>query len=198
MRVRDDDVFLIGRGYSTPEACAVRFKEVHEIIAAGGATHVAAIICGSLHEFPEGVAFMQERMAEGELIPEVHGWDHINYGELSETHIVEHLNRSIDMIQDTFDYDPKIWYTPWGGNDPHMMLASELVGLKMVDCSEVVDPKRKAFGSNQWKAHAAQIRSEERELFIHWWQDRWTEVESHNLAKVLQTVKEDRLIFEPC
>lgn len=198
IRVRDDDVFLLGRdAFFTPDQCVERFKEVHKIIVDGGAMHVAGVICGTLHHFPGGVEFMKERMQEGELLPEIHGWEHVNYGELSKTRIVEHLNRSIGVIQDSFDYDPKIWYTPWGGNDSVMMEASERVGLQMVDCSKILYPKRRYFGSVQWRDHCADVRAGQ-ELLIHWWQDRWFEAESHNLVKVLQTIKEDRLIFAPC
>ena len=140
---------------------------------------------------------MQERYQAGELIPEIHGWEHIDYSLLSKELIVEHLNRSIDVIQTTFGYAPKIFYTPWGANAPHILEAAELVELKMVDCSQTLPPKRRYFGSPQWREHCADVRNGQ-ELLIHWWQDRWFEAESHNLAKVLQTIKEDRLIFEPC
>jgi peptidoglycan/xylan/chitin deacetylase (PgdA/CDA1 family) len=195
MRVRDDDVFLIGHGYDTPEKVVARFKEVHMVIADGGALHVAAILCGTLPQYPTGIEFLKERIEAGELIPEIHGWEHVSYGPLTKQEIVDNLNRCITTINETFDYQPTTFYTPWGSDNAHIREAADTVGLKMVDCSEVVYPKRKFFGGKAWEAYSHNIRQETSELFIHWWEDRWLNLDSHSLVKTLRTVRENRNAF---
>ncbi len=192
MRVRDDDVFVLSSGYPSGEQVVQRVKYVHEAIVGAGFTHVAAVLCHNLHEFPGGVEFLRDKTHAGELVPEVHGWEHVDYAKLERDEIVENLKRCIDVIQKTTHYDPTIFYTPWGANAPHIAEASRMVGLEMIDCSETMPPAMECFGhSKHWEVYGDLIRSEERELFIHWWQDRCFVPDSpHDLVKIMNAIRD--------
>jgi len=192
IRVRDDDVLLIGRGFDTDTALP-RFKEVHRLIVDGGGLHVAAILCGTIHEFPGAVEFIREQYQEGTLIPEIHGWEHVDYAEMDWDEIIENLKRCIGVIRTEFNYDPNFFYTPWGGCSDLIWDAAEAVGLTAVSTANILYPKRKVFGGKGWAAYREDVL-EGRELLIHWWQDRWFDPEmskTHSIVKTLQVIREN-------
>lgn len=189
MRVRDDDVFkLVGR-YKSYGQVVDRFKQIHKIIADEGAIHVVALICGTLDWFPGGVEFLKKAFDKEELIPEIHGLDHINYANLPKDEIIYHLDRCKYTIRNIFGYCPTRFYTPWGANAEHIKVATESVGLKLVDCSDVLYPKRKFFGGKLWESYSQLVREEKQELFIHWYEDKWFKEDTHSLVKTLRVIK---------
>ena len=190
MRVRDDDVLLLGKGFD-PELAVLRLKDIHRIIVAEGGTHVAALLCKDLHTFPGAIEFIREAYQRGELIPEIHGWEHVDYGLLSKDEVTTHLGRCFAFIVETFHYQPLKFYTPWGSNDPHIQEACELVGLEMVDTSRVLYPKRKFFAGKMWEEYSEAVRSERQELFVHWWDPRWLGHESHSLVNSMRVVRDN-------
>lgn len=195
MRVRDDDVFKLGGKYLSHEQAINRFKEVHKIIIDGGAVHVVALICGTLDQFSGGIEFLKEAYNKEELLPEIHGWQHVDYALYPFREIIYDLNRCIDLIQKNFEYTPTKFYTPWGANAPQIKLAAESLDLELIDCSNVLYPKKKFFTGKMWKEYSELVRSEKQELFIHWWQDRWFNVDSHSLIKTLKVIKENDISF---
>jgi len=195
MLIRDDDVFLLGGKYTSHTEVVERFKQIHQIIANEGAIHIAALICGTLNQFPGGIDFLKQAYEKKELIPEIHGWEHTNYGVLNIKEIINHLNKCIETIETNFNYHPTKFYTPWGANDKHIKEASNMVGLELIDCSNILYPKRKYFGGKAWKEYSELVRLNKQELFIHWYEDKWFTVESHNLVKTLRTIRENKKLF---
>lgn len=190
MRVRDDDVLLAGSRFTNAEALT-RLKDVHKIIVDGGATHVAAVICETLDGFPELRRFLREEYENGTLLPEVHCWEHVDYQYLSQQAIEQNLAKCITAIQDVTGYTPKKFYVPWGGGDVVLDSAARSVGLEAMDMSRVLYPKFKTFGGKMREANSKAVISGERELFVHWWEDRWFGGnESHSLANTLAIIRE--------
>lgn len=185
MRVRDDDVLLIGRGFNH-ESAVERFKVIHGIIVNAGFVHVAALLCSSLHEFPGALEFLQEQHQNGSLIPEIHGWEHIDYATLTTDAARADLNRCIALIQAGFGYTPTKWYTPWGANAPHLVEAAKNVGLELVDTSRTLE-KPRLFTGKMRNAYSRAVLSGEQEFMIHWWADRW--IENDTLANTLESIK---------
>lgn len=190
IRIRDDDVFRIGCGYDSYHQVVERFKEIHKIIADEGALHIAALVCGTLDWFPGGIHFLVQAYKKGELLPEIHGWDHICYGNLPKVEVIDHLKRCIDAINQYFEYNPKKFYTPWGSSDSHIKEATEFLGLEMIDCSNILYPKRKFFGGKAWESYSKVVREGRQELFIHWYENKWfKQSNTHSLVKTIRTIK---------
>jgi len=195
LRVRDDDVLLLGKGFD-PEGAVTRLKKIHRMIVEGGGVHVAALLCKDLHTFPGAIDFLRGAYERGELLPEIHGWEHVDYGALSLYKVERHLRRCSAFIEETFGRLPQKFYTPWGANQPHLLVASERVGLEMVDTARVLYPKRKFFTGKIWREYAEAVRENRRELFIHWWEGQWLGSESHSLANTMRVVRfNDRSYF---
>lgn len=159
---------------SSHEFPASRFMEVHErIIEAGGSNvvHVPTVLCKLVQEYPETIDYIKFKTKDDEMIPEVHGWDHIDYAKLKKQEIVDDLNRCIEFFVTRLDHTPTIFYTPWGANASHVLEASNEVGLKMVDCSNINQVKRlaNALKSKNGEAYLKQYR-EHGEIMLHWWE----------------------------
>jgi peptidoglycan/xylan/chitin deacetylase (PgdA/CDA1 family) len=190
MRVRDDDVLLAGSRFTNEEALT-RLKTVHEIIVKGGAIHIASIICETLDQFPELQRFLREQYENGTLIPEVHCWEHVDYQYLSQQAIEQDLARCIKAVNDVTGYTPTKFYVPWGGNSSILDAAASAVGLETRDTSRVLYPKWKTFRGKMREANSQAVISGERELFVHWWEDRWFGAsETNSLADTLAIIRE--------
>lgn len=184
LRVRDDDVLLIGRGFN-PETAVQRFKEIHKLIVDGDAIHVAAVLCGTIYTFPGLAEFLREQYENGTLIPEIHGWEHVDYGPMSEAEIKENLAKCVDVIKSTTNYNPTKFYTPWGGNAPYIASAAQANGLEMVDTSNTLE-KPRLFTGKLRENYSRAVLSGEAEFMIHWWADRW--IENDTLANTLAAI----------
>lgn len=202
MRVRDDDVGVLGSRFKTEEKALNRLKSVHKMIVDEAAVHVASIVCNDLLFLPKMIEFMREAVVLGELIPEIHGKHHIDYGDLSELEIVEHLKWCIDFIQTKFDYCPTKFYVPWAVSTSCIDEASNIVGLEVVGVSRLIKPIRKIFTGKLWPEKCVEIREERSELWIHWWDWRLINTvgelaDSYSLVNTLRTVRNDDPSFFP-
>lgn len=192
MRVRDDDVLLLSSSYPSHALVVERFKKVHRLITDAGGLHVTAVLGKEISSFPGIIDFMSKEVSKGLLIPEIHGWEHVDYAKYTKDQIIEDLKKSIDLIETNFQYTPTIFYTPWGANAPHIEEASNTVNLKMVDCSNIVQYRKwkPVFGGNNWQKYCQALRESELELFIHWWQGGL-----NRMVAVLQTAKNNDPTF---
>src|SRR3990167_3787077 len=70
IRMRDDDVLVRSRSFSSPLA---RFQQMHEwILLCPQMVHVPTLIVEELREFPRCVEYIRQETAEGRMVPEVH------------------------------------------------------------------------------------------------------------------------------
>lgn len=180
IRVRDDDVLISSRGHSDPFG---RFRGVHNTIMGAkvpGAKdpvlsapdkfiHVPSILVTEIQEFPACVEYVKSETSEGRMKPELHGLMHIDYGNLTLEAVVDHLERGMEWMERSLDVIPKIWYTPWGSNQPHLYEAANSVGLKLVDCSNIIQPKNVINGLRKYREEAFKTYKDA-EVIIHWWE----------------------------
>jgi len=189
IRVRDDDVLSITRFYNY-ETALPRFKEVHKVIVEGGACHVAAVLCGEIHRFSGLSAFLREQYENGTLIPEIHGWSHVDYTGMLSGEVERDLENCIKLIKTATGYSPTKFYSPRGATSFELIEVTNSLGLDLVDVSKTLYPKRAVFGGKGWASNRAEVLAG-RELFIHWWDDRWLNSETHSLANTLRVIKEN-------
>ena len=162
--VRDDDVLLPSSQFPNP---MLRFKQVHEIIVAAGAHHVPGILCGEFRHVPGAEEYVREKMAAGEMTPQVHGWAHRAYHTYPTHRIVHHLNLCLDYFDETWQIRPTKFFTPWGGDSPEIRQACAAVSLEWVGCDDMVTPRRIKQHPKGWVGKA---QTQDIELFIHWWE----------------------------
>jgi peptidoglycan/xylan/chitin deacetylase (PgdA/CDA1 family) len=89
----------------------------------------AAILCSEIQQFPEAVEYVRTELDAGRLYVDLHGWEHINYGELTQEQIEEHLEKSFEYMLKTFGCLPIRWATPWGADSPAIQQACRKFGL---------------------------------------------------------------------
>ena len=144
IRIRDDDVLITSRGRAGNEFG--RFVGFHKMVCLDQRhfIHVPAILVKEIQEFPECIDFIRDETAEGRMLPEIHGWEHKDYANLSMEQIVEELLVSKKFIQEAFNYLPTVWYSPHGaGADArgsHLRIAAEECGLTLVTCEGMIKP----------------------------------------------------------
>ena len=156
--VRDDDVLTLASKWDDPVS---RFIEVHELIcqAPNHLFHVPTILVADIQKFPVAVSYMQSEVKKGTMIPEIHGWDHIDYGTIAQGEITGRLLKCIGWFHDTFNYTPTKWYTPWHATSDDMVASAKYLNLQIV----LETPNLRLEGIKQIRNNI------DCELMIHWW-----------------------------
>ena len=156
VRVRDDDVLIAGIYYRSVFA---RFCRIHEIIVNNDGLHVPAIMVNPIMDHPECIAFIRHETIRGNMRPELHCLDHIDYGTLSETELDANLRYCVEWFEDNLWIKPSIFYTPWGGDSPLIRSVAAKYGLTLGECTRLIRP-----------FHIIKNPEMEcKELQIHWW-----------------------------
>lgn len=170
IRVRDDDVLGPEGDPPTQKQALGRFKQIHSWIQmSDDFVHVPAIVVQDLAHFPTAIEYMIPEIEKGKMIPEVHGYTHIDYGVLSKGEVKDDLEMCQEWIYDTFNYEPKIWYTPWGASQPHLWEAAKEQGLQLVDCNNI-NKLEGEFGMCRRLMDGEDISFLDGiEIFMHWW-----------------------------
>ena len=200
IRVRDDDVLLSSSSYDDELG---RLKQIHDWICEvpDWMIHVPAILVTEIQQFPEAIEWVRQETLEGRMLPEIHGFEHINYAELEYDTIVNQLEYCRGWIRRKFDYEPTRWYTPWGAGEDeagaHLRPAAEAVGLTMVTCKNINMNGR--YGVVQELMDGRDLSYlDNQEIFMHWWEGgarlkRIVEVAKHGSWK--EAEKANRKLF---
>jgi peptidoglycan/xylan/chitin deacetylase (PgdA/CDA1 family) len=170
IRIRIDDVMCESSEgkYKSPEKATNKFKSIHEWTQRSEAlSHVPAIIVSEMERYPEATEFIKEKTALGEMSPQVHGWEHINYEELSEEEISKHINMCLEWFSDVLNYQPTIWITPWGSTgSPEMKSVAKKLYLTIEDTRFCLDPSKAVAACKKFNTpnflHGQTIME-------HWW-----------------------------
>lgn len=158
VRVRDDDVLVAGIYY---KSVFHRFCRIHEIIVNNGGLHVPAIMCNAIMDHPECITFIRHEMMKGNMRPELHCLDHIDYDILSESELDTNLRQCVDWFQDNLWTKPTIFYTPWGGDSPMIRAVAAKHGLTLGACTKLIRPFHVIRNPDAY--------TRDTELQIHWW-----------------------------
>jgi hypothetical protein len=165
--VRDDDVLLPSKGGKDSLA---RFKGVHELICSNTRfLHVPAILVKEIQTVPGAVEYVKQETAAGRMRPELHGYEHIDYGAMDIRDILEHLSYSKRWMHENLGVWPTKWYTPWGASQDHLREASKIQGLQMVDCSSRIKLRGEGGATDLLQKHRSLDVFEGQELAMHWW-----------------------------
>jgi peptidoglycan/xylan/chitin deacetylase (PgdA/CDA1 family) len=162
VRVRNDDVLL---NIKWPDPLA-KFKQMHEMIVSLGVQHVPTIVCRDIQTFPGAVDYVKQETAEGRMFPEIHCWEHVDYGKFTEGQVVQDLRKCIDWFESNLHRTPTTWYTPWGSNAAYLRRAANSLGLKLVDCSDRITPLVIIYSSEEYRRTLDSV-----EIMTHWWHD---------------------------
>jgi len=167
--VRDDDVLLPSSSY--PDAFG-RFRQVHDWIrqAEGKIIHRPAILVTEIQAFPDCIEYIREKTKAGEMEPEIHGLEHIDYGKLTKTQVKEHLTICRDFILDKFEFNASRWYTPWGASQAHLHEVADNMGITLVDCSQINKMRGKHGVCQRLKEGTPIELFDGQEIFTHWWE----------------------------
>ena len=133
IRIRTDDVLVHSKPFKGKEF--ERWKNIHLTIMEDPEHfyHTPAIVVNSIVDFPECVDYIDNQIAEGVIYPNLHGWDHIDYGKVSYDVISEHVELALEWFYKTWRVHPLRWVTPWGANTEDIQEACWVYGLELED-----------------------------------------------------------------
>ena len=191
--VRDDDAIMFHSEWPDP---VERFIQVHEWImeVPDLMTHVPTILWREIQDYPEGIEYIREETERGTMVPQLHGWEHRDYGTMAYMDVVEMLVHSKRWMKHNIEVWPTKWYTPWGANQAHLHRAAAACGLELVNCEDRVKMVGRE-GVIQKLRYGADPFSflDEKELFVHWWSRTGSRVEM--VVKTLKNGKWDEKFF---
>lgn len=168
--VRDDDVLVNSSAYTDKRKTPLeRFKQIHRWICdTPKLLHVPTLVVEPLMSHPEAVEFICSETEAGRMKPQIHGYEHIDYDQLSSNQVTEHLIKCKNFFWDQFGLVPTKWYTPWGANSSRLQFVASQQGLELIDCSKINKPGdilNTAYAGNDIEKFM-----DEKEIFIHWWE----------------------------
>lgn len=172
--VRDDDVLIDSSQWDDPVS---KFKQVHSWCCEGGFIHRPAILIHNvvkdgtrgISEFPEVWDFIAEQAQNGTMEPEIHGWEHIDYGKKKRSQVIEEIAQARSWIETKWRVKCSKWYTPWGASQEHLWEAAEELRLTLVDCSRI-NKLEGRYGIVQRLTDGEDISFlDNQEIFFHWW-----------------------------
>lgn len=162
LRVRIDDVLINGSGTKDPEkrfAQITRWLEQTPLIE-----HVPTILVEDIQKYPNTIKLIQEKTKEGKMFPQLHGWQHVGYGELPEKEIIAHLEKCFEWFNTTLGYSPTIWATPWGGENEKLDKIADIFGMKVEGVKNCYDPGRWLRETEQQNSPLFNVT-----VMEHWW-----------------------------
>ena len=167
IRVRDDDVLLHSSDWNR-KGSFHRFNRVHSWISEFPEhfIHIPTILVTEIQKYPECIEFVRKETAAGNMIPEIHGLEHIDYGKLSYSEITDHLEQCIEWFDSNLNWKPTKFYTPWGAMSNDIMNASNQLGIKAVgvDTKLTLENYTKRLGNGEPISIL-----DGQEIFMHWW-----------------------------
>lgn len=166
VRIRDDDVLVHSSQWEDPFK---RFRGFHNVVCQDTEhfIHVAAILCTEISAFPEAIDFIKAEVTAGRMEAQIHGWKHIDYGQLIRGDVKHHLGRCFEFFLENDLPTPTIFYTPWGASQRHLHDVAEEMGLRLVDTSGIIHPGQ---ASDKLKIDSDTLFFEGKEILRHWWE----------------------------
>lgn len=160
--VRIDDVMWNSSAW-TKERAERRFQSQcrHILSTNGKVVCMPTILVRDIQDFPDTINYLSKHLDS--IVPQLHGYEHINYSSISKKEIDNHLRLAIRWFQDTWGYNPTIWATPWGGANKDMHSVAHDHGLKIQTTSGTIT-LNEAIKS----IRAGTIPS--KTIMIHWWE----------------------------
>jgi peptidoglycan/xylan/chitin deacetylase (PgdA/CDA1 family) len=169
--MRNDDILLFSKGHKDP---AAKFTKYHRWMLEGLEffKHVPTILVRDIQQFPKIIEYIREETAEGRMFPELHGYEHVDYANLPEKEVDEHLERSVEWMERELRVRPKKFYTPWGAdaNNPVISSTSAKYGLTPIDISKVVMLGKAVALVKENSIEISYRHLKGREILTHWWQ----------------------------
>jgi hypothetical protein len=140
-----------------------------------------AILCQDIEQFPECVQYIKEQTGEGVMHPDLHGWTHGPYGDLSEEEVSEHLDKALTWFDANLGVMPIRFITPHGANSHAIQAAAQEFGLIVEDTSyPVIDQKA---ADSQLRETGDVSILDDRVLMVHFWEKG---LRLFRIAKIIQ------------
>ena len=147
LQIRNDDVlqskrFTKDQKHSLDEKSMFEwFLEADKIFEQYNYPCILAVLEEGIDREPEWVEHIKKN--KHRYIIELHGREHIHYGELSKEELFNHLFWAKKRIETEFQTKLTTWYVPFGrkGRNPHAEEVCRALGLKLYIPDGKVDAK---------------------------------------------------------
>lgn len=166
VRIRIDDV-MGGSSAFTKERGEHRFNQIHRwIVQSKSLIHVPTILVEDIQKYPNIIDLIKTETAAGKMDPQLHGYQHIDYGAITPEEIDEHLVKSIKWFQTVLNKEPTVWATPWGAYSETIKEAASKRFLEVETTANIIPPGRAveiAKNANSIRVLFGQT------VMTHWW-----------------------------
>lgn len=165
--IRDDDILVESKGFRDSFK---RFMQVHDwTLLSDRVLHVPTILVTEIQEFPQAIDFINQEFNEGNMLPQLHGFVHEDYGAKDIDTVREHLEKSLAWWDATMSAPiPTKWYTPWGSTQPHLTEAANDYGLEVKGIDTPVLEGPYGVIANMKKGVPPDYL-ENQDILVHWW-----------------------------
>jgi len=127
-----------------------------------------AVLCQDIEKFPECIEYIREETEQGNLYPDLHGYDHGPYADRSVDEVKKHLEMSIEWFYKNLGVTPIRWVTPHGANTVQMQDAARVFGLVIEDTSYPVLDQKELDTDLRLNKDLSVMKN--RILMVHWWE----------------------------
>ena len=165
MRVRDDDVLVVGaKGLED-------FLKVHDICNEFQFLHVTNLVIESILHNSVFVSWLKNQLQKGIIEPQLHGYRHIDYDQLKLDEIKLDLEKSCEWFNNELEIKPTLWYTPWGSKSRKLIKAADSFGMKLKgnEKDAKLMGKNSVFDLLKAGKELDEILSPDKEIAVHWW-----------------------------
>jgi predicted deacetylase len=162
LRIRIDDVLVHSKGYNPDD----RFAQISRWLEqCPRIKQDPTILVKDIQAYPTTVEAIRQKVQEGKMFPELHGWEHVDYNKLDDLEVARHLFKSMDWFEKTLHVTPKIWATPWGAESERLSKIASSFDLKVEGVGATIAP-------GQWLAEARKQKNMimDQTVMDHWWQ----------------------------
>ena len=109
---RDDDIYMTKSLIEDIHFYNLKqFKKIHKLLTKRRFIHTLAIIASEIDKYPKLTKYLLKHKNECSF--QSHGWEHLDYSEMSENDIYYYLDKANKKIEKTFCTKVTTFYAPY-------------------------------------------------------------------------------------
>ena len=163
-RIRFDDFIVSSNQFPGKEV--QKSRKYVEWCVNTDVTLTPAILCQATDEFPEGIEWLRQMIADEVIYPDLHGWTHGPYGTMPFGEVKEHLDKAQVWFKENLGVPAVRWVTPHGSDSVAMREAAASYNLVIETTAyPVIDQKHLDTALRETRDLSVM---EDRVIMTHW------------------------------
>ena len=188
---------MVSSSSFTRERAINRVVQIHRWMdkaPQGYFNYIPTVVVSEMDNWPEITSLLRHETIAHKISPQIHGWEHIDYGSVSKTVIRGHLDKCLNWFKNTLWYEPTIWASPWGAWTRDMEEVASEFDLTLETTAPTVPLGRLIEMTKKNGVEA--IRYGNPLVLCHWWERglkilRLTEIARYGSYEAAETARPD-------